>query len=282
MTVSGKARIAGVMGWPIAHSRSPLIHGHWLKRYEVDGAYIPFAVKPEDGERAFRSLATLGFRGTNVTIPHKVAAFETVDRRDAAAEAIGAVNTVVVQEDGSLDGFNTDAPGLLAHLRQSAPNWQGDLGPAAILGAGGSARAAIFALLQAGAPEVRVSNRTKEKAEALSDGFGDQVTVVNWAERSDMLADVNLLLNTTSLGMTGQPPLEIAVDDLPETAVVYDIVYAPLETPLLAAARRRGLLGVDGLGMLLHQAAPGFEAWFGVKPAVDAALRELIVADLHQ
>jgi len=280
MTVTGKARIAGVMGWPIAHSRSPLIHGHWLERYGVDGAYIPFSVRPEDGAKAFRSLAMLGFRGTNVTLPHKVTAFETVDERDAAAEAIGAVNTVTVLEDGGLHGANTDAPGLLAHLRAEAPDWRANAGPAAVLGAGGAARAAVFALLDAGAPEVRIANRTRARAEALAEAFGDRVAVVDWADRAEMLDGAGLLLNTTSLGMTSQPPLEIALDPLPAAAVVYDIVYAPLETALLAAARARGNACVDGLGMLLHQAAPGFERWFGVKPAVDDDLRAVVLEDL--
>ncbi len=280
MTVTGKARIAGVMGWPIAHSRSPLIHGHWLARYGVDGAYVPFAVRPEHGADAFRALAKLGFAGTNVTLPHKLTAFQTVDRRDAAAEAIGAVNTVVVEADGSLSGSNTDAPGLMAHLIASAPDWRAEAAPAAVLGAGGSTRAAIFALLAAGSPEIRLSNRTGAKAEALAAAFGPKVTVVDWAERAAMLDGAGLLLNTTSLGMTGQPPLEIDLTALPKAAVVYDIVYVPLETGLLAAARARGNLAVDGLGMLLHQAAPGFAAWFGVAPAVDDALRAVILKDL--
>lgn len=280
MTVTGKAKIAGVMGWPISHSRSPLIHGHWLERYSIDGAYIPFAVEPENGAAAFRALPKLGFSGTNVTLPHKLTAFQTVDVRDAAAEAIGAVNTVVVQSDGSLHGSNTDAPGLLAHLQASAPNWDASAAPVMVLGAGGSTRAAIFALLQAGAPEIRLSNRTRAKADMLADAFGENVKVIEWSERSSALASCGLLVNTTSLGMTGQPALDIVLEDLPSTAVVYDIVYSPLETPLLAAARARGNQGVDGLGMLLHQATPGFEAWFGVKPVVDTTLRDVILADL--
>lgn len=280
MTLSGKAKVSGIMGWPVGHSRSPLIHGHWLARYGVDGAYVPYSVRPEDGAAAMRALATLGFAGSNVTIPHKITAFQTVDARDAAADAIGAVNTIVVQEDGSLSGFNTDAPGLLAHLQASAPAWRPETAPSAVLGAGGSTRAALFALLAAGAPEIRIANRTRAKADALADAFGPKVKAVDWNERSEMLADVGLLVNTTSLGMDGQPPLDISVDPLPTDAVVYDIVYAPLETPLLAAARARGLVGVDGLGMLLHQAAPGFEAWFGVKPAVDEELRDVVLADL--
>lgn len=280
MTVTGKAKIAGVMGWPIAHSRSPLIHGYWLRKYGIDGAYIPFAVQPENAADALRALPKLGFSGTNVTLPHKLTAFDTVDTRDAAADAIGALNTVIVQPDGALHGVNTDAPGLIAHLEASAPAWRANAAPQMVLGAGGSTRAAIYALLQAGAAEIRLANRTKPKAEALAEGFGPKVKVIDWLDKSAALGDCGLLLNTTSLGMSGQPPLEIALDDLPMPAVVYDIVYSPLETPLLAAARAKGNQGVDGLGMLLHQAAPGFEAWFGVKPTVDAALRDIIVADL--
>jgi len=280
MTVTGEAKLAGVMGWPIRHSRSPLIHGHWLERYNIDGAYIPFAVKPENVVAAFRALPKLGFCGTNVTLPHKLTAFQIVDVRDAAAEAIGAVNTVVVRPDGSLHGTNTDAPGLLAHLRASAPGWDAAAAPVMVLGAGGSTRAAIFALLGAGVPEVRLSNRTRAKAEALADAFGHKVKIIDWFERSNALASCGLLVNTTSLGMTGQPALDIVLEDLPGGAVVYDIVYSPLETPLLATARARGNQGIDGLGMLLHQATSGFEAWFGVKPVVDEKLRDVILANL--
>lgn len=280
MTVTGEAKLAGVMGWPISHSRSPLIHGHWLERYNIDGAYIPFAVKPENVVAAFRALQKLGFSGTNVTLPHKLTAFKIVDVRDAAAEAIGAVNTVVVQPDGSLHGTNTDAPGLLAHLRESAPDWDAAAAPVMVLGAGGSTRAAIFALLGAGVPEVRLSNRTRAKAEALADAFGHKVKIIDWLERSNALASCGLLVNTTSLGMRGQPALDIVLEDLPGGAIVYDIVYSPLETPLLATARAQGNQGIDGLGMLLHQATSGFEAWFGVKPVVDETLRNVILADL--
>lgn len=280
MTVTGKAKIAGVMGWPISHSRSPMIHGHWLAQHGIDGAYIPFAVEPENGSAALRALPKLGFAGTNVTLPHKLTAFETVDVRDAAADAIGAVNTVVVQPDGSLHGSNTDAAGLIDHLLASAPTWDATTAPAMVLGAGGAARAALFALLDAGAPEVRIANRTRAKADILADAFGAKVRSVEWSERASALAECGLLLNTTSLGMAGQPSLDLALDDLPRSAVVHDIVYSPLETPLLAAARARGNQGVDGLGMLLHQAVPGFEAWFGVRPIVDEALRDIIVADL--
>ena len=277
MTITGNGRVAGVMGWPVSHSKSPAIHGYWLEKYGVDGAYVPYAVRPEDGADALRALPKLGFAGSNVTLPHKRTAYDAADRRDAAAEAIGAVNLIVVQPDGSLFGSNTDAYGALAHLRAEAPGWTADAAPSAVLGAGGSARAILFALLDAGAPEVRLANRTRGRAEELAGEFGPRVTVVDWAERASMLADAGLLLNTTSLGMVGQPPLEIALDELPTSAVVYDIVYAPLETQLLADARRRSVRAVDGLGMLLHQAVPSFEAWFGVRPEVDQVLRDKVL-----
>lgn len=280
MSLSGNAIVAGIIGWPINHSRSPLIHGHWLQKYGIDGTYVPFAVHPDNAVDAIRSLPKIGIAGINVTVPHKVTAFNVVDVRDAASEAIGAVNTIVVQSDGSLHGSNTDAPGLLAHLQVSAPDWNPKAAPAVILGAGGSARAAVHALLEAGVPEIRIINRTKSKAENLASNFGEHIKVVNWSDRASSLAECGLLVNTTSLGMKGQQPLEMPLDDLPKTAVVYDIVYVPLETNLLATARARGNKVVDGLGMLLHQATPGFHAWFGVNPTVDEALRKVILDDL--
>lgn len=280
MKITGKTRIAGVMGWPVKHSRSPLIHNHWIERHGLNAAYIPFAVPPDAAEAAIRALPKLGFAGTNVTAPHKLAAFETVDRHDAAAAAIGALNTIVVEADGSLTGSNTDAPGFLAHLQASAPAWKASSGPAVVLGAGGAGRAAVFALLEAGAPEIRIVNRTQARSDDLCDIFGSKVRAINWSERAASLDGASLVTNTTMLGMAGQPPLDLPLDDLPPTAVVYDIVYAPLETPLLAAARQRGNVGVDGLGMLLHQAVPGFAGWFGVTPIVDDALRTVILEDL--
>lgn len=280
MKITGKTRVAGVMGWPVMHSRSPLIHNHWIARHGVDAVYIPYAVPPNEAEAAIRALPKLGFAGSNVTAPHKLAAFETVDRHDAAAAAIGALNTIIVEADGSLTGSNTDAPGFLGHLQASAPSWSASSGPAVVLGAGGAARAAIYALLEAGAPQIRIANRTKQRAEALVELFGPKVNAFDWSERAAMLAGANLVTNTTTLGMTGQAPLDLPLDDLPGTAVVYDIVYAPLETPLLAAARVRGNACVDGLGMLLHQAVPGFAGWFGITPKVDDALRTVILEDL--
>ncbi len=276
--LTGAAKVSGIMGWPVSHSRSPAIHGHWLARYGIDGAYIPYSVRPEDGYDAIRMLPRLGFSGTNVTLPHKETALRAVDETDSVARRIGAVNTVVAREDGSLHGGNTDAYGFLEHLRASAPDWRP--GVAVVLGAGGSARAVAAALVDAGASEVRLANRTAERAERVAGTVGGPIVPVAWEERSAALDGAGLLVNTTSLGMTGGPPLEIALDALPAGAVVDDIVYAPLETPLLAAARRRGLAAVDGLGMLLHQARPGFAAWFGTDPDVDEALRESVLAGL--
>ena len=279
MSLTGAARLAGVMGWPIAHSRSPRIHGHWLAEYGIDGAYVPLAIRPEHLAEAFSALPKVGFRGWNITLPHKEAALQLVDTRTPAADRIGAVNTVTVQTDGSLSGDNSDAFGFIAHLAQSAPDWPWQR-PAVVLGAGGAARAICFALLEAGVPEIRLTNRTPARAESLAAANGAAVRAVAWTERESALEGAGLLVNTTSLGMHGQPPLEMRLDALPADAVVNDIVYVPLETPLLAEARGRGLHAVDGLGMLLHQARPGFERWFGHRPEVTPALYAAIVKDL--
>lgn len=279
MSLTGAARLAGVMGWPIAHSRSPRIHGHWLAEYGIDGAYVPLAIRPEHLAEAFSALPKVGFRGWNITLPHKEAALQLVDTRTPAADRIGAVNTVTVQTDGSLSGDNSDAFGFIAHLAQSAPDWPRQR-PAVVLGAGGAARAICFALLEAGVPEIRLTNRTPARAESLAAANGAAVRAVAWTERESALEGAGLLVNTTSLGMHGQPPLEMRLDALPADAVVNDIVYVPLETPLLAEARGRGLHAVDGLGMLLHQARPGFERWFGHRPEVTPALHAAILKDL--
>ena len=271
-------RIAGVMGWPVGHSLSPTLHSHWLARYRIDGAYLPLAVRPEDLEQAVKSLPLLGFRGCNITVPHKESACRLVDRLDDQAQRIGAVNTVIVGPDGSLAGGNTDAFGFIANLTDASPDWKPRDGPAVVLGAGGAARAVIVALHDAGTEVIRLANRTSERASALGADLGVPIEVVDWQDRNDALSGATLVVNTTTLGMTGQPPLDMALDLLPIEALVTDIVYAPLETPLLAAARSRGNRVVDGLGMLLHQARPGFEAWFGVSPAVDDALRTAVLS----
>lgn len=271
---------AGVIGWPVDHSRSPKLHGFWLKEHGIAGRYDKLPVPPEEIGAFLKALPKEpGFRGINVTIPHKVAVLPYLAQIDAVAKRIGAVNTVVVQPDGSLHGSNTDAFGFLENLKQDAPaGWQADNGPAVVLGAGGAARGIVVALLDAGVHELRLLNRSRDKAEALATEFGAKITVADWDERAATLGGANLLVNTTSLGMSGQPALEIALDDLPQTALVNDIVYSPLETPLLARAKQRGNPVVDGLGMLLHQGRPGFEAWFGVAPKVTPALREAVLA----
>ncbi|MDE0059914.1 MAG: shikimate dehydrogenase [Defluviicoccus sp.] len=280
MTISGKAVIAGVMGWPVGHSRSPLLHNFWLARAGIDGAYIPMAVPPDRLGEALRALPALGFAGTNVTIPHKEAAFAAVDETDGIARRIGAVNTVFVRADGSLSGSNTDAFGFVEALRSRLGAWSGAGIAAAVLGAGGAARAIVAALQDAGAGEIRLVNRTRTRADALCERFGAPLVAVDWDEREAALDGAALLVNTTALGMAGGAPLELRLDGLPAQAVVNDIVYTPLETPLLAAARARGCRAVDGLEMLLHQARPGFAAWYGAEPVVDAALRRHVAADL--
>ena len=281
MPLSGKARLAGVMGWPVGHSRSPRLHGHWFARYGIDGVYVPLPVRPDDVELAFRALPRLGFRGWNVTVPHKEAAARLVDEIDPAARRIGAVNTVLVQEDGRTRGLNTDGAGFLANLRQQAPSWQAALGPAVVLGAGGSARAVATTLLDAGVAQVTLVNRTMARAEQLAAELADlgSVAAVGWNKAERALADAALLVNCTSLGMAGQPPLELTLRPLSASAVVADLVYTPLETTLLADARRRGNATVEGLGMLLHQAVPGFSHWGGRVPEVDDALRSAVLQD---
>ncbi len=277
MILSGRAKLAGVVGWPVGHSLSPRLHGFWLEQHEIDGAYLPLAVAPERFQSTLRSLADMGFRGLNVTIPHKQAALALCDDVAPLAARIGAVNTLIF-EDGRFKGDNTDAFGFLENLRQGAPAWDPAAGPALILGAGGAARAVAVALLDAGAPEVRLANRTAARAEDLAADLGGAVAAVPWAARGAALDGLAVLANTTSLGMTGQPPLDLDLDALPAGALVTDIVYAPLDTDLLARARARGNPAVDGLGMLLHQARPGFEAWFGVAPKVTAELRAFVLA----
>ncbi|MFD9901424.1 shikimate dehydrogenase [Mesorhizobium sp. NPDC059025] len=269
---------AFVIGHPIAHSRSPKIHGHWLKTYGIAGSYEAIDVMPGDLPAFLSAFGENGFNGGNVTIPHKEAVFAVVKRRDAAAEQIGAINTLWT-EDGELRGGNTDAHGFAANLDEYAPGWAGN-GPAVVLGAGGAARAIIHALKERGVSDIRIVNRTKARAMELRDQFGAGVSAHGSEATDELNADAGLLINTTALGMHGNEGLPADPAGLPAHAIVTDIVYVPLETPLLAAARRRGLKTVDGLGMLLHQAVPGFERWFGRRPEVTPELRDLVVADL--
>jgi shikimate dehydrogenase len=268
--LSGSARLAGVIGWPVAHSRSPRIHGTWLERHGIDGAYVPLAVRPADFETAVRGLAAAGFAGVNVTLPHKAVAFALADERDDAAAACGAVNTLVFS-NGRILGKNTDGYGFVANLR--AHGVDPAAGPALILGAGGAARAVGAALLAEGVV-VAFCNRTDERAQDLATRL--KAVRLRWEDRSSKLGAFNLLVNTTSLGMAGQPELDISLDAAPRGMVVADIVYAPLETKLLSQARAKNLRAVEGLGMLLHQAVPGFAAWFGVTPEVDADLYAVV------
>jgi shikimate dehydrogenase len=278
MRLTGAARIAGVMGWPIKHSRSPRLHGFWLDKYGIDGAYVPLAVRPEELPIALRALPKLGFAGTNLTVPHKELALPVLDHVDALARRIGAANTIVVRADGSLLGTNTDAFGFTESIRAGAPAWKPEAAAAVVIGAGGAARAVIVALLDEGVRTIRVVNRTRDRAARLAEEFG--ATAHAWGDWRSALDGAGLLVNTTTQGMAGEPALDIDLAALPTTAVVNDIVYVPLETPLLAAARRRGNRVVDGLGMLLHQARPGFRAWFGVDPEVTPELRVHVAAGL--
>lgn len=269
--------LAGVMGWPVAHSRSPVIHNHWIAQYGLRGAYALLPVQSENFEAAIRGLPALGFAGCNVTIPYKVNAMKMMDFVDPVAKAMGAINTIVVQPDGSLHGYNNDGFGYIQSLRDAQPDWRGDAGPALVLGAGGAARAIVLSLLNEGAPEVRLVNRTREKAQALADEFGPRVKVLDWAERNDAMAGLALLVNTTNQGMHGQPELAVSLADLPEQALVSDAIYIPMETALLQHARLRGNPVVNGLGMLLNQARPAFKAWFGVMPEITPTLRQVVV-----
>ncbi len=260
------------MGWPVAHSRSPVIHNHWITEHELNGAYVLLPVQPERLETALRALPVLGFAGCNLTIPHKVAALSVVDRVDALAQRIGAVNTIVVEADGSLTGRNTDGFGYIQSLLDAQPDWRADTGPAVVLGAGGAARAVIVGLVDSGATEIRLTNRSWAKAQDMAQEFGGPVRAVPWEDRNDALAGATLLVNTTNQGMHGEAALDLRLDQLPVRALVSDIIYVPLETPLLAAARLRGHVTVNGLGMLLNQARPAFAAWFGVQPDITPAL----------
>lgn len=264
------------MGWPVGHSRSPAIHNHWITHYGLRGAYVLLPVHPDTLAAALRSLPVLGFAGCNLTIPHKVAALPLVDQVHPQARRIGAINTVVVQADGSLTGLNTDGFGYIQSLRDARPAWRAGAGPAAVVGAGGAARAVVAGLLDAGAQEVRLTNRSWAKAHDMAQEFGPLVHAIPWQERHHALAGIALLANTTNQGMQGTPALDLQLDELPADALVSDAIYVPLETPLLVDARKRGNTTVNGMGMLLHQARPAFEAWFGVLPDITSALLRVV------
>ena len=268
--------LAGVIGWPVAHSRSPLIHNYWLEKHGFAGSYVQLAVAPGHLSVALPGLAALGFKGCNITIPHKVDALQLVHMLDANAARVGAVNTVVVQPDGQLKGMNTDGFGYIQSLLDAKPDWRADAGPITVLGAGGAARAVVLALKEQGAKEIRLLNRSPDKAKALTAEFGAPISALPWEQRHDALADCALLVNTTSMGMHGGLELDLSLSKLPVRALVSDIIYVPLQTALLAAAQARGNQTVNGLGMLLNQARPAFEAWFGVLPDITPELRALV------
>lgn len=279
--VSGQGlKRACVVGWPVAHSRSPLIHGHWLARYGIDGSYLREAVRPGEAADFLRSLRARGYVGCNVTIPHKEAAFRVADKTWPAARAAGAANTLWFEGDRLL-ADNTDGVGFVSNVRATVPGFSFDGAVVSLLGAGGAARGIVYALKQAGVREIRLFNRTLARADALAAAFGANVKAFDWGERDDRSRGASLLVNTTPLGMHGIGALAMDLDVLDRDCVVADIVYVPLETPLLAAARKRGLATVDGLGMLLHQAVPGFERWFGVRPEVTEELRAVLVRDIE-
>lgn len=274
-----KARIplAGVIGSPIAHSKSPRLHGHWLRRYGINGYYIPMDIASETLDDAIRMLPKIGFVGVNVTIPHKEHVLSLADQVSDRAALIGSANTLIFAADGKIHADNTDGYGFLENLRQGAPDWDPRSGPAAVIGAGGAARAVLAALLGAGTPEIRISNRTKTRAEALQREFGQKIRVYDWVQAGNMFDGAATVVNASSLGMAGQPAMRLPLDGLSNGAVVTDLVYTPLETPLLSYARAAGCHVVDGLGMLLYQAAPGFERWFGIRPEIDDELREVML-----
>ena len=278
MTELAKIPLAGVIGHPIAHSRSPALHGFWLRHYGVKGHYIPMDVAPADLETTLRHLPKIGFVGLNVTLPHKEAILKIADVISDRAALIGAANTLIFRKDGKIHADNTDGAGFVANLRQNAPHWVPAAGPAAVFGAGGAARAVVAALIEVGVPEIRISNRSRPRAEALRADFGAKLVVYDWVQAANMLEGAATVINTTSLGMAGKPEFRVPLDALEPGAVVNDLVYNPLKTAFLAEAEERGATIVDGLGMLLHQAAPGFERWFGPTPAVDEATRQAVLS----
>lgn len=273
-----KIPLAGVIGAPIAHSRSPQLHQHWLKTYGIKGFYVPLHVEQQDLRRTLESLPTMGFKGVNITIPHKEEVLRIADVVTDGAALVGAANTLIFGEDGEVHADNTDGYGFLENLKAGAPDWKSSAGPAAIIGAGGAARAVIQALLDAGVPEILLSNRTRARADRLRADFGSRVTVMDWEHAGNMLGDAALVANTSSLGMVGKPQMQISLDKLRQDTVVTDLVYTPLKTQLLELAEQKGCLTVDGLGMLLHQGVPGFERWFGMRPEVTEATRLAVLA----
>ncbi len=270
------APLAGVIGWPIAHSLSPKLHGHWLRRYKIKGWYLPLPVAEDDFEAALRTMPKMGFVGANVTMPHKERAFALADETSAIAQRLGAANTLVFDPQRGICADNTDGFGFIENLRETRPGWDATAGPVAVLGAGGACRAVVAALMDAGVPELRLLNRTKSRAQALRDEIAPGIDVRDWSEVEEAVSGVSLVVNTTSMGMAGGPELTLTLQNLSPAALAADIVYAAGGTPFMKLAQSRGAETVDGLGMLLHQARPGFERWFGRAPQVDAALRAAV------
>ena len=272
--------IAGVIGDPISHSLSPRLHGYWIDKYSINGEYNAYHVSPAELRGFIKSLRDNGISGVNITLPHKEEALKLVDEIDEKAKKIGAVNTIYFEKN-KIIGSNTDGIGFLAHLKQTSRIWRAENGPAVVIGAGGAARAVLVSLLEDGVPEIRLINRTKKRAERLANDISDdRICIFDWDDRADALKNTALLVNVTTLGMTRQRPLELSLENLPVNACVYDIVYSPLETNLLKKARIRGNETIDGLGMLLHQAVPGFSLWFGTDPEVDKGLKEYMLKAL--
>jgi shikimate dehydrogenase len=274
MTQTDRFLLVGVMGWPVMHSRSPLMHNYWMDQQGLAGTYVPLAIKPGGLAPALRALHPLGFAGCNLTIPHKLDAMTIVDEVDDVAKKIGAISCVVVRPDGSLFGTNNDWLGFIGNIKQQQPGWRADAGPIAVIGSGGGGRAVCYGLIQEGATEIRLINRTRERAETVASEFGGPITVLPWEDRHDALDGVAMVVNVTSQGMVGENALDLRLDRLSTTALAADIIYTPLETPFLAAARERGNPTVNGLGMLIHQGIPAWKKWFDVEPTVTAELRE--------
>lgn len=276
--MSDRIPLAGVLGAPVSHSLSPRLHNHWLRKYGLRGYYVPLEVAQKDFERVLRTLPAMGFVGANVTIPHKEAALNLADQVTDRASLMGAANTLIFQPDGRIHADNTDGYGFMANLRQNAPGWDPTSGPAVVFGAGGAARAVVMSLLEAGVPELRLTNRTRTRADALREEFGSRIKVVDWVHAGELLDGAATVVNATSLGMSGKSEFKVSLDRLDPDAVVNDIVYVPLITPFLQAAADRGARIVDGLGMLLHQGTPGFARWFGQEPVVDEDIRQAVLA----
>jgi len=268
--------LAGVMGWPVMHSRSPMMHNYWFKKHGLAGSYVPLAIPPEHLAAALRGLHPLGFAGVNVTIPHKQEAMRIVHEVDKLARSIGAISCVIVRHDGSLAGTNNDCYGFIHAVRQEQPGWSADAGPVAVVGAGGGSRAVCYGLAQEGVREIRLVNRTFARAKEIAEQFGGPIKPLPWSDRHDALEGVAMVVNATSQGMVGNGALDLRLDKLPKNALAADIVYIPLETPFLAAARKSGNRTMNGLGMLLNQGRPAWKAWFGVEPEVTAELRTMV------